>query len=325
MITTVNPSKKLVLFILLLVFLAVLPLIGTPRTIISYIFLFSLYLTMANMWNLLAGYSGLVSLCQPAFLGLAGYVLVIFTWKGLPFYLGIIGGAVVVAIFAVIISVPVFRMSGLYFAIGTLVIPEVLRIIFFLWKPVGGSLHGRGAGYVVKGIEGLSLNHYYWFAVALGIASIILMSVILNSKLGMGLLGVRDNSRAAASSGVNVYRLKLYSFIISATVTGIAGAVFYIYQGYIDPTNAFSLRWTMSIMLAVAIGGMGTEKGPIIGAAVITFLHFLLGKYAGISLLIQGVILVGIMLIAPRGLISLVANLSIYRSLVNGGAKRSAC
>ena len=116
----------------------------------------------------------------------------------------------------------------------------------------------------------------------------------------LGLAAIRDNDRTAASSGVDVFRLKLYSFVIGALVMGIAGATFYIYQGYIEPVSAFNIRWTMILMLATVIGGMSTEEGPILGTIIVVFLHFLLGRYAGISLLIQGIVLVGIILLAPR-------------------------
>jgi branched-chain amino acid transport system permease protein len=298
------------------VVLVVLPLAGMPRSWILYLFLFFIYLAMANMWNLLAGYSGLISLCQPAFIGLAGYTLVIFTWIGLPFYLGIIAGALVAAAFALLISIPVFRLSGIYFAIGTLVIPEALRIVFFLWRPVGSELHGGGAGYMVKGVTGVSITEFYWLALVIGIGSIFLMRLILRSTLGLGLASIRDNDRSAASCGIDVFRLKLYSFIIGAFVTGIAGGIFYIYQGYIEPASAFNIRWTMIIMLATVIGGMSTEEGPIVGTAVVVFLHFLLARYAGISLLIQGIILVGIMLLAPQGIMGFIRKSRTYRSMI---------
>jgi len=298
------------------VVLVVLPLAGMPRSWILYLFLFFIYLAMANMWNLLAGYSGLISLCQPAFIGLAGYTLVIFTWIGLPFYLGIIAGALVAAAFALLISIPVFRLSGIYFAIGTLVIPEALRIVFFLWRPVGSELHGGGAGYMVKGVTGVSITEFYWLALVIGIASIFLMRLILRSTLGLGLASIRDNDRSAASCGIDVFRLKLYSFIIGAFVTGIAGGIFYIYQGYIEPASAFNIRWTMIVMLATVIGGMSTEEGPIVGTAVVVFLHFLLARYAGISLLIQGIILVGIMLLAPQGIMGFIRKSRAYRSMI---------
>ncbi len=299
-----------------IVVLAVLPITGAPRSWILYLLLFFIYLAMANMWNLLCGYSGLISLCQPAFIGLAGYTLVIFTWHGLPIYLGIIGGAIVAAGFALFISIPVFRLRGIYFAIGTLVVPEALKYVFLLWRPIGGTLHGGGAGYVLKGATGFSTTEVYWLALGIAIASGFCMRIILGSRLGLGLAAIRDNDRTAASSGINVFKLKLYSFVIGAFVTGIAGTIFYIYQSYIEPISAFNVRWTMTLILATVMGGMSTEEGPIIGAVIVVFLHFFLARYAGISLFIQGTLLVIIMLLVPQGIIGFIRNSRTYRSLL---------
>ena len=304
------------------VVLAVFPIIGVPDAWLLYIFLFFIYLAMANMWNLLCGYSGLISLCQPAFIGLAGYTLVILTWVGLPFYLGIIAGAIVAAVFAILISIPVFKLRGIYFAIGTLVVPEALRIVFLLWKPVGGALHGGGAGYMMKGLTRVSMTEFYWLALIIGIVSVILMRIILRSKVGLGLAAIRDNDNTAASSGVNVFRLKLYSFVIGALVTGIAGTIFYIYQGYIEPSSAFNIRWTMILILATVIGGISTEEGPIIGTIIVVFLHFLLARYPGISLLMQGIILVGIMLLAPHGIMGFIRKTRTYHSMLQLATRR---
>jgi branched-chain amino acid transport system permease protein len=297
------------------ILLALFPFIGVPRSWLLYSFNFFIYLAMANMWNLLAGYSGLISLCQPAFLGLAGYTMTVGTWVGIPWWAGIIGGVIVASIFAFFISGAVFRMSGIYFAIGTLVVPEALRMIFYLWRPVGGEMSGAGAGYMVKGIGGVSSATIYWLALIVGVGSICLMRLILTSKLGLGLALIRDNERSAASCGVNVFRLKLYSFIIAAAVTGMAGAIYYLNQGYIEPSSTFNVRWTMSLLLATVIGGIRTEEGPIIGTAVIVFLYFLLARYAGYSLLIQGIILIGIMLISPQGIVGILRRSRYYRYL----------
>jgi branched-chain amino acid transport system permease protein len=301
--------------IVAIVVLALFPFIGVPRGWLLYGFLFFVYLAMANMWNLLAGYSGLISLCQPAFLGLAGYTMTIGTWVGLPWWVGLIGGAGIAALFALLISIPVFRLSGIYFAIGTLVVPEALRIIFYLWKPVGGEMHGAGAGYMIKGIGNVSMAEIYWCALIIGIGSIFLMRLILRSTLGLGLAAVRDNERAAASSGVEVFRLKLYTFVISAAVTGLAGGVFYLKQGYIEPSATFNVRWTMTLLLATVIGGIRTEEGPFLGTIVVVVLYFLLAKYAGYSFLIQGAILVAIMLLSPQGIVGVLRHSRFYRSL----------
>lgn len=289
----------------LVIALAFFPLTGMPASWFLYFFYFFIYLAMANMWNLLAGYSGLISLCQPAFLGLAGYTMTVGTWVGIPWWVGIICGVIAASIFALVISGAVFRLSGIYFAIGTLVVPEALRMIFYLWRPVGGEMHGAGAGYMVKGIGDVSQAMIYWLALFVGIGSICLMRIILRSKLGLGLALIRDNERSAASCGVDVFRLKLYTFIISAAVTGFAGAVYYLNQGYIEPSATFNVKWTMSMLLATVIGGIRTEEGPIIGTVIIVFLYFMLARYAGYSLLIQGIILICIMLVSPQGVVGI--------------------
>ena len=300
---------------IVIIILAVLPVSGVPREWLLYLLLFFIYLAMANMWNLLAGYSGLISLCQPAFLGLAGYTVAILTWVSIPWWLGIVGGIIVAGIFAILISFPVFRLSGMYFAIGTLVVPEALRIIFYLWKPVGGELQGRGAGYMIKDIANVQMSYVYWMAFAGAIISIIVMRVVLRSKLGLGLAAIRDNERTAASSGVDTFRIKVYPFVIAAVITGLAGAIFYIYQGYIEPASTFNVKWTMLILLSTVIGGLRTEGGPIIGTIVVVFLYFLLSRYAGYSLLIQGIILIVIMLFSPQGIVGILRNTKFYRSV----------
>jgi branched-chain amino acid transport system permease protein len=303
----------LIIMVVPVILLALFPFIGVPRSWLLYSFNFFIYLAMANMWNLLAGYSGLISLCQPAFLGLAGYSMTIGTWVGIPWWAGIIGGVIAASIFAYLISGAVFRLSGTYFAIGTLVVPEALRMIFYLWRPVGGEMSGAGAGYMVKGIGDVSSATIYWLALIVGVGSICLMRFILTSKLGLGLALIRDNERSAASCGVNVFRLKLYTFIISAAVTGLAGAIYYLNQGYIEPSGTFNVRWTMSLLLATVIGGIRTEEGPILGTIIIVFLYFLLARYAGYSLLIQGVILIFIMLLSPQGIAGILRRSRYYR------------
>lgn len=295
------------------VILAALPLVGAPRSWLLYVFLFSIYLAMSNMWNLLAGYSGLVSLCQPAFLGLAGYAMIIGTWIGIPWYVGLIGGAIIAAIFALLLSNAIFRLTGVYFSIGTMVVPEALRMVFYLWRPVGGAMHGAGAGYMVKGVEALTPVHFYWLAVAVAVISMILMRVVLRSDLGLGLAAVRDNEKSAAAAGVDVFKLKVTTFMIAAVITGLAGAVYYLNQGYIEPSATFNAKWTMTLLLATVIGGVRTEEGPLIGSVVAVILYFLLARYSGYSLLIQGIILVVIMLTSPQGIVGLLRKMGWYR------------
>jgi branched-chain amino acid transport system permease protein len=190
---------------------------------------------------------------------------------------------------------------------------------------MGRELHGGGAGYMVKGEFIIDIAWTYWAAFIIGIVSIFLMHFILKSKLGLGLAGIRDNTGTAASSGVNVFRLKLYAFIIAAFITGIAGSVFYLFQLHIEPTSAFNIRWLMTSMLATLIGGIGLKEGPIVGTIVVVILHFLLARYAGISLFIQGVLLVIIISLAPEGIIGFVRKTQIYRPLLKLANRKATC
>jgi len=306
---TVRRYLPLILLLALSLILILLPVMDVPKTWVLYLFYFFVFLTAANMWNLLAGYSGLLALCPAAFIGLGGYIMTILTWVGIPYYVGIILGWIASAIFAMIISLSVFRMKGIYFAIGTLVVPAILRLVFLRWRPVGGNLQGGGAGYMVKGVSGIPAEVSYWIALAACLASVVTIAIILRSKFGYGLAAVRDNDVSAASSGINVYTLKLSSFIIAAFLTGVAGAIFYAYQGYIEPNDAFDISWLMIVLLATVIGGKGLEWGPLVGTVIVVFLQFQLARYAGISLLIQGLILVVIMLVAPQGIVGLINRL----------------
>jgi branched-chain amino acid transport system permease protein len=297
--------------IAVLVVLALFPVIGIPLNWLNYLFTFFIYLALANMWNLLAGYTGLICLCPHAFVGLAGYTLAIGTWVGVPFQVGLIAGAAVAALFALIISYPVFRMKGIYFAIGTLILPEVLKAWFSFWRPVGNEYQGMGAGYSVRGVGGVTLEDTYWLALAA--VSIFLVYIILRSKLGLGLKSIRDNENTAASSGVNIFRLKLSSFIIAAFIMGLAGAAYFIFSPRIQPTGGFTISWLLLPLMATVIGGEGKEEGPIIGAAVVTFLRFLLADYGAWSLFIQGIILIVVVVALPQGIAGLLRQVGAYR------------
>jgi branched-chain amino acid transport system permease protein len=296
-----------------LVVMALFPLIGIPLNWLNYLFSFFIYLALATMWNLLAGYTGLICLCPAAFVGLAGYAMAIGTWVGVPFQAGLIAGAAVAVLFALVISYPVFRMKGIYFAIGTLVLPEALKAWFSFWHPVGTAYQGGGAGYAVAGVAGITLGEKYWLALAIAAASILVVHIILRARLGLGLTAIRDNENTAASAGVNIFRLKLSSFLIAALIMGVAGAIYYIHNPRIQPTSGFNISWLLLPLMATVIGGEGIEEGPIIGAAIVTFLRFLLADYGAWSLFIQGIILLVVVVVMPQGIAGLLRQVGAYR------------
>ncbi|MEM2442273.1 MAG: branched-chain amino acid ABC transporter permease [Candidatus Bathyarchaeia archaeon] len=261
-------------------------------------FLYLVLLVMSSMWNLLAGYTGLICLGHASFIGISAYTVGIFTMLNLPYQLGIVVGGFSAALLSLLIAVPTFRMRGIFFAIGTLTVSEALRAFFTTFKPTEGAIWG-GAGIPIK--TAISLRELYFFMIPVAIVSLIILRLILKSKVGLGLMAIRDDETAARTCGVRVFKCKLYSFLISSFFTGLAAGSFYIYQGHVEPVSAFGINWTMLLMIAVVIGGIGTLEGPLIGAGIAVFLHIALARYAGLSLLIEGLLILSIMLLQPRG------------------------
>ncbi|NWF91686.1 MAG: branched-chain amino acid ABC transporter permease [Syntrophaceae bacterium] len=294
-------SRRFIGIILILLGLIALPY-WASRYWILLVLLFSLNLALSQMWNLLAGYSGLISLGQQAFIGLGGYALAVFSvYYGFPIWLSIILGGTVSVLFALLISAPIFRMRGVYFAIGTWTVAETLRILFSNWKYVG-----YGMGLFVKPTYALSFNTIYFTALGAGVASVALVYFLLRSKLGLGLMAIRDEETASETLGVDIFRCKLCCFLISAGVTGAVSGVMYLHHIFIQPYSAFGIDWTVQMVFITIIGGIGTIEGPIIGSFLYVFLHQWLSEYPNVSLLILGSIAIGAILIAPKGIMGTV-------------------
>lgn len=277
--------------------LGTVPLWGSDYLVLFF-FLFCLYLTVAQMWNLLAGYSGLISLGQQVFLGIGGYsVAVMGNYYGLNVLLSILAGGFFSVLLALFMSLFIFRMKGVYFSIGTWIFAEILMIWFSNW-----SFVKYGTGLFIKTNPPLSTNETFYIAFVLGVGSVALVYFIMRSRLGLGLMAMRDNEDVSETMGVQVFRYKLYCFLIAAFITGMAAGVFYIFQVFVQPYKAFSIDWTVKLVFIVIIGGIGTIEGPIVGALILVFLSQVLADYFSVSLLILGAIAIAVILLAPKGI-----------------------
>jgi branched-chain amino acid transport system permease protein len=251
------------------------------------------------MWNLLAGYSGLISLGQQMFIGVGGYTLaVVSMYYGIPIFLGVLLGGVISVILAILISQPVFRMKGVYFSIGTWIIAEALGISFSNWGYVR-----YGMGLFIQPAYKLSMSSIYYAAMILGVGSIALVYLLLRSNLGLALMAIRDDDVASEAMGVNIFRCKLTCFLISAFVTGLAAGVLYLNTIFIQPFEAFGIGWTVKLLFIVIIGGLGTVEGPILGAVIFVLLQQFLSEYVGFNLIILGTITILTIFFAPKGII----------------------
>ncbi len=289
---------RLIVITLLVVALAILPHLAS-RYVVNVLLLVCVYIALASMWNLLAGYSGMVSLGQQMFIGLGGYTLAVLSlYYGVPIFLSVVFGGMVSVILALCISMSVFRMKGVYFAIGTWVIAEALGICFSNWGYVR-----YGMGLFIQPAYRLSMVSVYYAAVITCLISLGLVYFLLRSKLGLALMAIRDDDVASEALGVNIFRCKLTCFLIGAFITGTAAGILYLNTIFIQPFEAFGIGWTVKLLFIVIIGGIGTVGGPIIGAIIFVFLQQLLSEYVGYNLIILGGIAIMVIFFAPRGII----------------------
>ena len=269
------------------------------------------FLALAQMWNLLAGYGGLVSVGQQAFLGLGGYLLFILA---IHFGIGALWTVPLAGLIGAVVSLPVaflvFRLRGHYFAIGTWVVAEVFLLGFAQVKSLGG---GSGMSLPISAIRSIADSRadrefaVYWAALAVAVAAIAGIYLLLKSRHGLALTAIRDSEEASRSLGVDNFRTKLTVYVIAAFGTAAIGALIYLTKLRISPSAAFDLNWTTTVIFIVVIGGIGTIEGPIVGTVIFFLLREPLSHLGSWYLILLGAIAVVIMLKSPQGIWGLVA------------------
>jgi branched-chain amino acid transport system permease protein len=270
------------------------------------------YVALASLWNLLAGYAGLVSVGQHAYVGLGAYALFAMTiFLGIHPLLAIPVCGLVGALLALPVAALVFRLRGHYFAIGTWVIAEVFRLLASQVSALGG---GSGTSLPATIVVSIAQTRQwrevliYWAALVLVAAVIGIMVALLRSRYGLALTAIRDNEAAARHNGVSVTRVKVIVYVITAFGTAAIGALIFLQKLRISPDAAFSVNdWTAFVIFITVIGGIGRIEGPIIGTLLFFLLRQMLADLGSLYLLILGVIAIAVMLVAPKGIWGLIA------------------
>jgi branched-chain amino acid transport system permease protein len=265
------------------------------------------YVALASLWNLLAGYAGLVSVGQQAFVGLGGYVLFgLAILAGISPLWAIPAAGLVGAVAAVPVAALVFRLRGHYFAIGTWVIAEVFRLLASQVSVLGGGSGTSLPAYIVVAIApSRAMREFmiYWIALALVVAILGLILRLLRSRYGLALTAIRDNELAALSSGVEVARVKLVVYVLAAGGTAMVGALIFLQKLRISPDAAFSVNdWTAFVIFITVIGGIGRIEGPIVGTILFFALRQTLADHGTLYLLMLGAVAIVVMLWAPKGI-----------------------
>ena len=293
-----------VVALIVVVVLAMFPYIVYSSTTAILVQAF-IVLTLASMWNLLAGYAGLVSVGQQAFVGLGAYFVLILAIHGTSPFAALPFAAIGCGVAALPLWWLVSRLRSGYFAIATWVLAATVMLIIEKFSSIGG-----GTGMPLPGLSGFSptlLTAYtYWAGLAVTVAALAGVYLLLRSRLGLVLTAVRDDEVAARSSGARVGLARMLVFVVAGAGCGAAGAVLAISQLQVQPSAVFSVQWTAEMAFATIIGGLGTIEGPIIGTAVYMVLQQTLASYNAWYLIILGLVAMAIALFARRGLWGLV-------------------
>ena len=271
------------------------------------------YLALATLWNLLAGFSGLVSIGQHAWVGLGGYCLFGLTiFAGLHPLAAIVAAGVIAAVLAVPVAGLLFRLRGSYFAIGSWVVAEVMRLLSSQVSALGG---GSGTSLPARIVTSMAASRQerefliYWVSLALAATIVALTVWLLRSRWGLSLRAIHNNELAATSSGVEVTKTRLLVYVLAAFGTAMIGALIFLQKLRISPDAAFSVNdWTAFVIFITVIGGVGRIEGPFIGVIVFFMLRQTLADLGAVYLMMLGLVAIIVMLKAPQGIWGLIAD-----------------
>jgi branched-chain amino acid transport system permease protein len=288
-----------VAFVAIIALLFTVPFTQSQNIANKLVSLFVLIL-LASMWNLLAGFGGMVSVGQQGFIGIGAYTLLYFSLHGVSPYLAVPLAALVSGVLSLPLSLLAFRLRGGYLAIGTWVMAEVLRQLIVKVKSLGA---GTGAS-----LTGLSSYdpaqrqaNTYWVALAGMAIVLVLLYLLLRSSTGAGLTAIRDNEVAAASSGVRVTMSKRLLFALAAAGCGLAGALTLLNTLRVQPDSIFGVQWTAFMIFCAVIGGIGTLEGPVLGAIIFYVLQDQLADSGSLYLVALGALAIFIAAFVPAG------------------------
>ncbi len=274
--------------------------------LIYFLFLTYVHVGLAQGWNLVAGYAGQASLGQHAFFGVGAY-LTAMTWKaGWTGYLDPLAMALSgagAAILAVLVGIPLLaKLRGDYFALGTLGLGEILRVVF----TQGGELTGGPVGLLLPSSTYQSMRPYYYLALLIAVAAIIAIRLIVRSRVGLALVAVREDEAAAAANGIHVLKFKIVAFAVGALFTALCGSLYAYYLFHIHPSGFFSLNWALLPVLMTILGGIGTVVGPVIGAFLLTGVFELSTMWLPeIHPIVSGTFIILVTLFLPRGIMGI--------------------
>lgn len=311
--------RRLSLYLSILAGLTVLaaaPLYG-DNYVVRTAAIVAMYGALATSWNFIGGFTGYPSFSTAAFFGLGAYVGALCQRQGIPMIVAWGIATVAVAAFAAVLGGIILRLRGHYFAIGSIAVVELCRLIVSSWS----SLTGGGDGLNLPLLQGSPeqiMRFFLFVMLAILAASLVVTIIVDRSRLGFGLRCIHQNEDAAAMVGVDTTLYKVAAYTLSAVFCAMAGAAYASWTGYIDPTDSFQIVMTVKVAVMAILGGAGTIIGPALGAAAFVMLEeFFWANFIDWNRAILGVVIVLLIFFLPGGLLSLSGLRRLRRS---GGA-----
>jgi branched-chain amino acid transport system permease protein len=273
-----------------------------------------LYAIAASAWNIVGGYAGQVSVGHVVFFGCGAYAaMAAYSHFGLPPLVGIPVGIAAAVLIAAIIGVPTLRLSGHYFSMATIAVAELARLIVTNMEVLGAAvgLSGPTVPRTVFDLSFISALPYYYLFLSVLLVTLGITWWMTNSRMGFYLRAIKDSERAARSLGAPASRTKLYAFMLSAGLTSVAGALYAMMFGFVDPESGLGILISVKMLIMAALGGAGLLFGPLVGAAILVPLeeisnNLLGGKGAGLTFVVYGAIIVIIARFQPGGILALI-------------------
>jgi branched-chain amino acid transport system permease protein len=299
---------------------------------VNAVMLVFMYAVISLAWNLMNGYTGLLSFSHSVYFGVGAYTVMLLLYRGLTPWVGMIAGGVVAGILGFALGIPFSRLRSHWFTLGTLVLGDIFLLVFQNWKAVGGALGLDMPRSIFLAPPSLywmnfaSPTPYYYLALGILAGELLAMFAILNSKLGYYLQAIREDEEAAKASGIDTTLYKSLSMGISGFFTGIAGGIYTLRFSYIDPFAVFSImRIAVYPVIAGLIGGVYSLVGPVIGSFIFIpiaeYVRAMIGgrlgpRFYGIHLVFFGVILLIISLRAPEGVMGWIQGRGLLKPLL---------
>ncbi|GAX90877.1 branched-chain amino acid ABC transporter permease [Effusibacillus lacus] len=296
-------NKKLLAGLCLLFFVA-FPIVFPDDYFIHILVMGGINVVLVLSLNLISGFAGQVSLGHAAFFGIGAYASAILSMNGIPVWVAFVLAAVISAVSGFLIGYPVLRLRGHFFAIATLGFGEIVHLLINNWVDVTRGpmgLSGIPKPEAIFGLDFSSKTHYYFLILAFTVSAIYFSTRIQQSKMGRALVSIRTDEITASAMGVNVAYYKILAFTFSSAIAGIAGAYYAHFVLFLSP-ETFKLAMSINVLLMLLIGGMGSILGSVLGGLFITIVSEYLRTFAQYQMLIYGVLIVMVVIFAPKGL-----------------------